>query len=191
MASLPHESPLELFRQCPELIVHLLGEVLDVELPSYGEVRVQEADFTQIAPAEFRADVVLTLLDGETPVMGTVVEMQRQIDPRKPYTWLVYVATQRARIERPVALLVITDDEEVARWARKPIEFGPRSVLSVMVLGPGEVPWVRTEEEAIRQPELAVLSALAHGNEPTGLEVALAALKALRTTRRRTRGYLL
>jgi hypothetical protein len=49
------------------------------------------------------------------------------------------------------------------------------------VLGPGDVPWVRTEEEASRQPELAVLSALAHCNEPSGLEVALAALGALQT----------
>lgn len=91
------------------------------------------------------------------------------------------MATQRARIEKPVALLVLTDNEEVARWARKPIEFGPRSVMSVIVLGPSDVPWVRTEEEALHQPELAVLSALAHGNEPNGLQVALAALQAIAT----------
>jgi hypothetical protein len=153
--------------------------VLGLPLPAYEEVRIEESDFTQVTPTEFRADLVVTLLQDEVPMMGTVVEVQRRMDPRKPYTWLVYVATERARIEKPVALLVITDDAEVANWARKPIEFGPRSVLSAIVLGPGEVPWIRTEEEASRRPELAVLSALAHGNEPGGREVALAVLKAL------------
>lgn len=89
MPSLPHELPLELFRQCPELIVHLLGEVLDIPLPPYGQVRLEESDFTQVTPTEFRADLVLTLLQDGVPVMGIVVEIQRQIDPRKPYTWLV------------------------------------------------------------------------------------------------------
>jgi hypothetical protein len=38
---------------------------------------------------------------------------------------------------------------------------------------------VRTAEQARRLPELAVLSARAHGSEPDGLEVARAALAAL------------
>ena len=126
--------------------------MLGVPLPAYGQVQIEESDFTQVTPTEFRADLVVTLLQEGIPVLGIVVEVQRQMDPRKPYTWLVYVASERARIEKPVALLVITDDAEVARWARKPIEFGPRSVLSAIVLGPGEVPWIRTEEAASRQP---------------------------------------
>jgi hypothetical protein len=178
MPSLPHELTLALFRECPELASYLLREVLGVPLPRYTEVRVEEADFTQIAPIEFRADLVLTLRD-KTPVLGVVLEMQRKMDERKRYTWLVYVAVLRARIEKDVVLLVITDDVAVAAWAAAPIVSGPGSVQAVYVIGPKGVPWVRTAEEARRLPELAVLSALAHGNEPAGLEVLLPTLEAV------------
>lgn len=178
MPSLPHELPLALFRECPELALYLLSQVLGVPLPHYTEVRIEEADFTQVVPTEFRADLVLTLHD-KTPVLGIVIEVQRQIDERKRYTWLVYVAVLRARLERDVVLLVITDDGVVAEWAAAPIQIGPGSMLSVHVIGPGRVPWVRTAEEARRLPELAVLSALAHGNEPAGMEVLLPTLGAM------------
>jgi hypothetical protein len=83
--SFPHELPLELFRQCPELVLHLLGKVLKVDLPSYQEVRIEEARLTEVTPTEYRADLVLTLRDGG-PVMCVVVEVQLHIDPRKRWT---------------------------------------------------------------------------------------------------------
>jgi hypothetical protein len=168
-----------LFRQCPELVAYLLGEVLGLELPSYQEVRIEESDFTQVAPTEFRADLALTLYDHGVPVLGIVLEVQLRIDARKRFTWPVYVAELRARIEKDVVLLVLTDSEEVARWAAAPIRTGPGSVQSVQVLGPSRVPWIRTPEEATRLPELAVLSVLSHGNEPSGLEVVLSTLEAV------------
>jgi hypothetical protein len=45
-----------------------------------------------------------------------------------------------------------------------------------LILGPGAVPWVTESTEAERVPELAVLSALAHSNEPRGIDVVVAAL---------------
>ena len=47
-----------------------------------------------------------------------------------------------------------------------------------LVVGPQQVPWVRTPQEAQREPELAVLSAMAHGNAQGGLAVASAAVEA-------------
>jgi hypothetical protein len=49
------------------------------------------------------------------------------------------------------------------------------------VLGPERVPRVETSELAHRLPELAVLSSLAHGNEPDGTEVLVPTLEALLT----------
>lgn len=179
MPSLPHELPLALFRNCPELVAQLLRDVLAVQLPDYGEVRVEEADFTQLVPTEFRADLVIVLLADGVPVLGIIVEVQRRVDPRKRFTWPMYWTALRARLECPVMLLVFTDDQQVMRWASEPIHLGWRSAVEVLVVGPEMVPWVRTAEEARQRPELAVLSALSHGNEVDGLGVVLAALESV------------
>lgn len=183
-----HELPLELFRRCPELVAYLLGEVLGVELPRYEEVRIEESNFTQPLPTEFRADLVVTLNDG-APCLGVVVEMQRQIDDDKPFAWLVYLAVFRHRIRGRVVLLILCGDESVARWARKAIDLAPDWVWPVKVLGPEHIPWVKDPELARRLPELAVLSAAAHGNEPAGLEVVMATLEALVTLDAERRSY--
>ena len=178
--SLAHELPLALFRVCPALVPTLLRDVLHVELPPFGDVVVADPDCTQLAPIEFRADLVLTLqaVDGSGAVLGILVEVQRRIDPRKLFTWLLYVAHLRAQLECPVLLLVFTEDPAVARWAAQPIAITPTCHFVPEVLGPELVPWVRSADEAAKAPELAVLSALAHGNEQGGLAVVLAALAA-------------
>jgi hypothetical protein len=71
-----------LFRNRPALAPELLREALQVELPNYSEVRLESADFTDVFPAEYRADLVVLLVDGE-PVFGIIVEVQLQPDPRK------------------------------------------------------------------------------------------------------------
>jgi hypothetical protein len=48
-----------------------------------------------------------------------------------------------------------------------------------LVLGPDRIPVITSATDAARSPELAVLSALAHGNEPEGTTVVLSALQAL------------
>ena len=68
----------------------------------------------------------------------------------------------------------------VARWASRPIELGAGSVLRPLVLGPETVPVITDLERARRAPELAVLSAMAHGrgNVETALRIARAAGEA-------------
>lgn len=71
----------------------------------------------------------------------------------------------------------------VASWASAPIELGPgNGGFRVLVLGPAQVPVVHDAAQARESPELAVMSALAHGNDPAvGREVAQAALAGLAT----------
>src|ERR1019366_8630796 len=85
MPSLSHEALLLLFRNRPELAPELLRDALHVQLPAYSEVRLESSDLTDITPAEYRADLVVLLVDG-TPVLGIVVEVQLQRDDRKRFT---------------------------------------------------------------------------------------------------------
>jgi hypothetical protein len=71
-------------------------------------------------------------------------------------------------------------DAAVARWAARPIDVGlGLASLRPLVIGPASLPEVTDPAEAERETELAVLSAVAHGNGTNGLAVAQAALLAL------------
>jgi hypothetical protein len=177
MPSQTHEVLLELFRNRPLLAPDLLRDALHVELPKFSEARIGSADLTEVQPAEYRADLVVLLLDG-VPVFGIVVEVQLSPDGRKRFVWPAYVATLRARLECPVCLLVVTADEAVARWAAKPVDMGNGSRFVALVLHPSGIPEVTDKSQAQSDPELAVLSAMAHGKGPDqdkSLRIALAA----------------
>jgi len=176
MPSQLHEALLFLFRNRPALAPELLSEALNVELPKYTEVRIDSADLTDIQPAEYRADMVILLLQG-SPVLGIVLEMQLSNDEDKRYVWPVYVANLRARIRCPVCLLVITAEEKVAAWARKAIELGGCNQFVPWVLSLAGVPEVTDEKRAREDPELAVLSAMGHAQDPdTNRSVKIAML---------------
>lgn len=164
MPSQLHEVLLQLFRNRPLLAAELLRDALRIELPDFTEARIDSADLTEVQPAEYRADLVVLLLDG-VPVLGIVVEVQLSQDDRKRFVWPVYVATLRARLKCQVCLLAVTVDEAVARWAAKPIDLGNGSRFVPLVLRPSGVPEVTDEDQAQADPELAVLSAMAHGRD--------------------------
>jgi hypothetical protein len=113
-----------------------------------------------------------------------LVEMFRE----RPFrSWLVYLATLHARLDCPVILLVVCPDRTVATWCAAPIVFGhPGLVLTPLVLGPDRVPEVSDSEVARLNPELAVLSAIAHGtNHDPGkvFEAMLAGLSVIHPDR--------
>lgn len=176
MPSILHEVLIELFRQRPSLAAELLTGAFGMELPEHQVARVEPGEFTDLRPTEFRADAVVVLADPTAPVLAVVVEVQLGRDDGKQWSWPVYLATLRARWRCPVVLLVVCADEATAAWCRRPIEFGhPGWRLVPVVLGPDRVPVVTEVAEAIRAPELAVLSAMAHGAGP-GWERVLDAL---------------
>jgi hypothetical protein len=101
---------------------------------------------------------------------------------RKRFVWPAYVATLRARLECPVSLLVVTADDAVARWAAKPVSMGGMHHFTPYVLGPSGIPQVIDHALACENPELAVLSALAHGRDADSVravEIAVAAQRAI------------
>ncbi|WP_437982858.1 hypothetical protein [Sorangium sp. So ce117] len=166
MPSVTHEALVELFKNRPTLAAEMLHDALGHPVPTFTEARVESSDFTEIVPSDRRADVVVVLLVGEQqqPAMAIVVEVQLGVDPDKPYVWPVYVTQTRARHRCPTRLLVVTIGAAMARWSARPIDTGhPGWTLTPLVLGPQGVPVVTDAEQAKAAPEVAVLSAMAHG----------------------------
>ena len=140
MPSQLHEALLLLFRNRPALAPELLRDALRITLPQYSDVRIDSAELTDVQPAEYRADLVVLLLEG-VPVLGIVVEAQLSPDERKR-------------------------------------DLGGGNVFSPLVLGPSGVPEITDEKQAREDPELAVLSAMAHGQDTDYGKAARIALAA-------------
>jgi len=181
MPSMAHEILVDLFKNRPSLAAEMLAEVLGVSLPPYTEARLVSTDLTVSQPAEYRADVVVVLLDRDVPVRVIIVEVQLAIDPRKRFSWPAYVTVSRAIHGCPAGLLIVAPEPVVAAWCAEPIEIGvPGFVLHPPVLRRTAVPVVTDLSEAARRPELGVLSAMAHGETDQGATIAATVLPALR-----------
>jgi hypothetical protein len=179
MPSLLHEMVIALFRNHPELAAQLLSETLQVGLPHWSTVTVSSSDLGEVRPADYRADLVLILGD-PTPVFGIVVEVQLAKVRQKPKTWLHYAVALGIRHRCPTCVLVVSPDESVARWAAKPRNFGPGIDFQALVVGPDVVPVVTEASVASASPQLAVLSAIAHGrgDPEVATKIAITALGA-------------
>jgi hypothetical protein len=73
---------------------------------------------------------------------------------------------------------VVTADDAVARWAARRIELGGQNCFVPYVLGPSLVPKITDEVVARANPELAVLSTMAHGqgtNTEESVRIAMVA----------------
>jgi len=180
MPSMRHECLVDLFKNRPSLAAEILVEVLRIALPAYSEARVVSIDLTQTQPAEYRADIVVLLLNDGKPVRVIIVEVQLKKDDDKRYTWPAYLTVSRDQHRCQADLLVVAPDPVVAAWCAEPIELGvPGFVLHPPVLRPAAIPVVTDPAEAARRPELGVLSAMAHGDTEQGATIASAVLPAV------------
>lgn len=164
MPSQQHEALVHLFRNSPQLAPKLLRDMLGAALPAHTDVKIECADLTEMQPTEYRADLVLSLSSGPA-TFGIIVEVQLSPDSRKRFAWPAYVANLRARSRCPVCLLVVCMDSAVARWAAKPVELGCANFFVPKVLYPEDIPAIVDKADAAKEPELAVLSAMAHGHD--------------------------
>jgi hypothetical protein len=170
MPSFPHEALVDMFRNSTRLAPELLRR-LQIDLPAYNDVRYDSANLTDLNPAEYRADLVMVLVEKSDPALGIIVEVQLRVDEEKHYTWPAYVANLRARIRCPVCLLVIAIESKVARWAVRSIELGGGSKITPCVAGPRDVSPVTDLQHTKDDVELAVLSARMHATD-TDIHIA-------------------
>jgi hypothetical protein len=179
-----HEGVIALVRDNPAFAASLLRDVLHVEVPPFRAARLGEAALPELVPVEYHADAVVVFdgaVDNETkPVLGTILEVQLERKDRKRYTWPLYAVAARARHECPFILIVVTPDPAVARWADQPIELG-NGMFGPCVIGPQGIPKVTDRAQAMREPQLAVLSLVAHGDGDidTAVSIGRAAIDAL------------
>ncbi|PXX68421.1 hypothetical protein DFR70_102101 [Nocardia tenerifensis] len=161
-----HELLVDLFRQRPQLAAELLTPVMHDPLPEYDHARLECGDFPDIDPTEYRADVVVVLAESTTPAVAVVVEVQLRPDKRKAWSWPVYLTTLRARLKCPTVLLVLCPNNRTANYCRRPLHVAPDFTLKPIVLSPDDIPVITDPDVAAANPELAVLSAVAHANHP-------------------------
>lgn len=174
---------IELFRHRPALAAELLAGPLGIPVPAHQHIRLDSSELPDLAPTEYRADTVVTLTRDDKPVLSVVIEIQRRPDSGKRRSWPVYLTTLHARTHCPTMLLVVCPDQGTARWCATPIKTGhPGWTLVPLVIGPQRVPVVTDPATAADSPELAVLSAMAHGTRPERDKIFQALLAGLTTT---------
>jgi hypothetical protein len=191
MPSARHQAIVELLRERPSLAVELLRGPGGVRVPSAARVATVERTFSEMHPPEYSADLVLQLSRGRFR-LACVVEAQlrggQRVQRDKLSAWPRYAATLWAELGSQVCILVVTASRAVERWAGGTIHMGPGFSLTPIVLGPSTVPIVLELAEGRRRPELAVLSAVAHGRgrdaERVG-KTAVAASLAVAAERRK------
>ena len=198
-----HQRLLALLAARPELALALRSSARpehSPELPGPWIVRI--ADNNLRAPQlrgkdrHLLADLIITLHPPNQPeappVYVFVVECQLSVDREKLYTWVEYLASARRTFAAPAEVLVLSPVDRIVTWVRDLFAGEPR--LRPIVVGRDAVPIVDDPRRALRNPELAVLSAVFHGDSEHGdavLRAAAHAMKALPPARRREYRMLL
>lgn len=182
MVSTVHETLRDMIRDDPTLCGELLARFIDLDPDSIASATGVDPTVRQNVHPSLGADVVVLLRTRAGERIVVVVEVQLAIAEEKDWSWPIYTTALRREHQCPAALLVICPDASVAAWGRRVREVGPRHTFAPLVIGPEETPKIEAAEEARRRPSLAVLSAIAHGNDPDhGVSVVLAALSAVNT----------
>jgi hypothetical protein len=183
MPSGEHESPLELAEQNPEVLVWLLAELFDVPVADYHHARPQPTEVRKLVPSTYRADGMMLLCDAaDQSLLSVVLEVQRDWDPGKRWTWKIYLAHLETDTEVNAALLVYCPSSAVARRYRDMFASEGVSLhLHPFIFTPADVPLVVDVVRARAEPVVALFSVLCHGGD-ADVESAFPALaEALRT----------
>jgi len=76
MLSYLHELLVNLFRNRTDTTTVLLRD-LDIPLPEHDGIQPESTSINDLKPAEYRADLVLFLVQRSRKVLGVIVEIQR------------------------------------------------------------------------------------------------------------------
>jgi hypothetical protein len=141
---MPHEGPLDLVRQHPEIAVEFVQGTDGIELPGEVAVSLAPTDMSAVIPVQYLADMVVLISDAATgkPVLAVIIEPQLRDSETKRYSWPVYVTTARRVAKCPAAVLVVLcPDPAEADKCRKPIRTGhPGFDLLPIVIDSGAPP---------------------------------------------------
>jgi hypothetical protein len=175
MPSVLHEALRELFAKRPELVAKLLQGRL--WLPSDSFVPL-DSELTDPRMKQLLPDAVLASPSADAPAVIVIIEVQLSVIESKRRVWPQYAANAHSHYDCRVELVVVTPYAEVERWARQPIRIGRRHAMTPDVLGPSAIP-VLDAPAIAGDPVLAMLSTLAHMDDPRCAQQALWTLEAL------------
>ncbi|MFC4012752.1 hypothetical protein ACFOY2_36350 [Nonomuraea purpurea] len=165
MVTSQHEALHRIFRDNPELYSRAF-KMLNIEFPAAREVAVIDTDMTEIVPIERRADTVMMFTSRGGAKHVIISESQSEPDNDKPASWAYYISYARIKFDCPATLLVISQKESTAKWARRPKAIGlpghPSLTVHPIVLGPDNVPKITDLAEASTDVVLTMFSALTH-----------------------------
>lgn len=138
---MPHEGPLDLVRQHPEIAVEFVQGAAGITLPGEIAVSLAPTDMSAVVPVQYLADMVVLISDAATgkPVLAVIIEPQLRDSDTKRYSWPVYVATARRVAKCPAAVLVVLcPDRGEASKCRQLIRTGhPGFDLAPIVIDSG------------------------------------------------------
>ncbi|MFC9977904.1 hypothetical protein ACFVH6_44060 [Spirillospora sp. NPDC127200] len=165
-----HEVRHRLFQADPDLASRTLCRVFGRERLTACSATPINVDATEHRPLERRMDTVLLLEEPERRRI-VIVESQTKQDGKKRRSWPYYIAYLHELHGCPITLIVVCSDTATARWARSPIvikdaDDGDDDAVMVVrprVLGPDNVPVIRSVEEAVEDVPFTVLAAITHG----------------------------
>jgi hypothetical protein len=158
-----HDTPLKLCREQPRLAVELAGDILNLSIPEYDEVLPYSESGTDPEVRDLNADNVVVCREGGRNRLGIIVEVQREQDKRKLFSWPAYQVNLRHRIKAPVVLIVACPNPKVAAWAAEPIETGqPASDFWMQVLSPANYPKLFKNSRNGELAERMILGTLIH-----------------------------
>jgi hypothetical protein len=163
-----HESPIELAKLDPSLLVWLAG-LFNIDVPKYHHVRPYANDIRVLVPHTYHTDSILLFCDqDDQPLLAVVWEPHRDDNDDKLPTWKLYVAQIEKQIGVTCVLLVYCPDPAHARSFRKKPEVDRSSLwLRPFFVTPEDVPLVTDIEQAQANPSVVVFSALCHGDDKT------------------------
>lgn len=141
---MPHDGPVELVRQCPDIAVDFVRAVGGIKLPPEVTVELAPTDMSAAVPVQYLADMVVLISSAKTgkPVLAVVIEPQLRDRETKRYSWPVYVTTARrvSRCPRAVLVVLCPDPGEAARCRRLIRTGHPGFNLSPIVIDSGTSP---------------------------------------------------
>lgn len=185
-----HQRILALVRAQPLIIVELLAsaepELRARLLERSWVARVQDPNLRMTGldgeDIDMVVDLVITLEatdQGKGPSkIAVVVECQLQPDREKLYAWAEYLAAVRSTHRCIGKVLVLSPVDAVFSWADD--LFSAEPWFRPALVGREQMPRIDDRDRALREPELALLSAVFHGGHEGGASIVSAAALAIR-----------
>jgi hypothetical protein len=177
MPTSAHETPLELLRLDPSLPDWVQTELLGDDPPAFDHARLHDPN---VRTRTFQADAMILYCDrNDTPVRGTVYEVQRGRDGGKLRSWKLYVGHLETEFQITASLVVFVPDPAVARWYSDQIAADTHSGarLHPRFFTTADVPLVADTAAAATRPAPVLLAALCHLDD-AGIDLMFPALLA-------------